>query len=152
MSWFSAIHTSTLRSAEQTRIGIVWSYDGTARIGTPPRLYGQIALQPVLRRTSDPLEMARTLALAHVAFADATTAAWNTKYVDDFWRPVTAVREAAPAAAPPARATATGPRRRLELDPARFTRQQSDRPELHAAVPRLPLGPCGARWRHVAYS
>ena len=94
------IHTPTTRSAEQTRIGIFWSYDGTAWIGTPPRLYGQIALQLALRRTGDPLELARTLALVHVAIADATIAVWDTKYVYDFWRPVTAVREASPGSGP----------------------------------------------------
>ncbi|WP_426191692.1 vanadium-dependent haloperoxidase [Massilia sp. DWR3-1-1] len=94
------IHTPTVRTAEQTRIGIYWAYDGTAWIGTPPRLYSQIALQLALRRTGDPLELARALALVNVAIADATIAVWDTKYAADFWRPVTAVREAGPGSGP----------------------------------------------------
>ncbi|MES3020170.1 MAG: vanadium-dependent haloperoxidase [Pseudomonadota bacterium] len=88
--------TPTRRSAAQTAIGIYWAYDGAAWIGTPPRLYNQIALQLALQRqrTRDPLELARVLALVNVAIADATIAVWEAKYHYDFWRPVTGVREA----------------------------------------------------------
>jgi membrane-associated phospholipid phosphatase len=92
--------TPTRRTAEQTMIGIYWGYDGTAWIGTPPRLYNQIAVQLALRRTSDPLELARTLALVNAAIADTTMATWATKYEYDFWRPVTAIREASPGTGP----------------------------------------------------
>lgn len=94
------VHTPTARTLDQTRIGIYWSYDGTAWIGTPPRLYSQIALQLALKRGSDPLELARALALVNVAIADAAIAVWDTKYAYDFWRPVTAVREASPGSGP----------------------------------------------------
>ncbi|HEX9172309.1 MAG TPA: hypothetical protein VF861_06580 [Telluria sp.] len=94
------IHTPTRRTADQTVIGIYWAYDGTAWIGTPPRLYNQIAVQLALRRTSDPLELARVLALVNVAIADSTMAVWDTKYHYDFWRPVTGIREASPGTSP----------------------------------------------------
>jgi len=94
------IRTPTRRTPEQTAIGIYWSYDGTAWIGTPPRLYNQIAMQLALKRTTDPLELARVLALVNVAIADATIAVWETKYFYDFWRPVTAIREASPGSSP----------------------------------------------------
>ena len=94
------IHTPTRRSAEQTAIGLYWAYDGTAWIGTPVRLYNQIAVQLALARTADPLELARALALVNVAIADATIVVWNTKYRYDFWRPVTAIREADPGTGP----------------------------------------------------
>ncbi len=94
------VHTPTIRTADQTQIGIYWSYDGCAWVGTPPRLYSQIALQLALKRTGDPLELARTLALVNVAIADVTMTVWDTKYVYDFWRPVTAVREASPGSGP----------------------------------------------------
>ena len=88
------ITTPTRRTAEQTAIGIYWAYDGVAWIGTPPRLYNQIAVQLALQRTTDPLALARVLALVNVSIADATIAVWDTKYFYDFWRPVTALREA----------------------------------------------------------
>lgn len=94
------IHTPTRRTADQTVIGIYWAYDGTAWIGTPPRMYNQIAVQLALRRTRDPLELARVLALVNVAIADATMAVWDTKYYYDFWRPVTGIREASPGTSP----------------------------------------------------
>jgi hypothetical protein len=92
--------TPTSRSPDQTVAGIYWGYDGTAWIGTPPRLYNQIAVQLALGRSPDALELARTLALVNVAIADATMATWAPKYEYDFWRPVTAIREASPGTGP----------------------------------------------------
>lgn len=88
------IKTPTSRTPDQTVAGIYWAYDGTAWIGTPPRLYNQIAVQLALSRSRDALELARTLALVNVAIADTTISVWDTKYYYDFWRPVTAIREA----------------------------------------------------------
>jgi hypothetical protein len=88
------IKTPTGRTADQTVAGIYWAYDGTPWIGTPPRLYNQIAVQLALGRSRDVLELARTLALVNVAIADTTMSVWDTKYYYDFWRPVTAIRQA----------------------------------------------------------
>jgi membrane-associated phospholipid phosphatase len=85
--------TPTRRTADQTAMAIYWSYDGTAWLGTPPRLCNQIAVQLALARTANAFELARVLALVNVALADATLAVWETKYHYDFWRPVTAVRD-----------------------------------------------------------
>jgi hypothetical protein len=90
------VRTPTARSPEQTSIGIYWSYDGSAWIGTPPRMYNQIAVQLARPRAADALELARVLALVNVAIADATIAVWDTKYAYDFWRPVSAMRDASP--------------------------------------------------------
>lgn len=94
------VHTPTMRTPEQTVIGYYWSYDGTAWVGTPPRLYSQIALQLALRKTADPLELARVLALVNVAVADAAIAVWDSKYVYKVWRPVHGIREASPGTSP----------------------------------------------------
>jgi membrane-associated phospholipid phosphatase len=94
------ITTPTRRTPEQTAIGIFWSYDGGAWIGTRPRMFNQIAVQLALQRTSDPLELARLLALVNAAIADATIAAWEDKYRFNLWRPVTAIREASPGTGP----------------------------------------------------
>jgi hypothetical protein len=44
--------------------------------------------------------MASLLALVNVAIADATIACWHVKYLYQFWRPVTAIREADPGTGP----------------------------------------------------
>jgi len=86
--------TPTTRTSEQTQIGIYWGYDGAPGLGTPPRLYNQIAMKIAAQMRSDPVELARLLALINVAMADAGLAAWATKYDDEFARPITAIREA----------------------------------------------------------
>jgi hypothetical protein len=88
------ITTPTIRTPGQTVAGIYWAYDGTPRLGTPPRLYNQVALQIAAARTTDALELARLLALVNVALVDTCAALWDTKYHFQFWRPVTAIREA----------------------------------------------------------
>jgi len=76
--------TPTRRTLEQTRIGIYWGYDDAPWLDSPIRMYNQIGLQIALTRINDPLELARALAL----------------YYYRFWRPVHAVREAAPGTGP----------------------------------------------------
>ena len=90
--------TGTMRTAEQAQIGIFWGYDGTPGLGTPPRLYNQIALQIAQQRGSSGLELVRLLALINVAMADAGLAAWKAKYDYEFCRPITAIRGASGAA------------------------------------------------------
>jgi hypothetical protein len=97
------ITTPTRRTAAQTIAGIYWAYDGTPRLGTPPRLYNQITLTIAVARTSDAMELARLLALVNVAMSDTCLAVWDTKYHFQFWRPVTGVREASPGTGPTGR-------------------------------------------------
>src|SRR5215510_4948333 len=92
---FDSFVTPTMRTAEQTQIGIYWGYDGTPGLGTPPRLYNQIALRIAEQKGSNTIELARLLALINVAMADAGLVCWKTKYRAEFWRPITAMREAA---------------------------------------------------------
>lgn len=99
----NGITTPTIRSAEQTLIGIFWGYDGGAWIGPRPRQYDQIAVQLALAATPDPLELARVLALVNVAMADAAIAAWESKYYYRLWRPITGIREASPGSGPTGR-------------------------------------------------
>jgi hypothetical protein len=86
--------TPTERTPEQSQIGIYWGYDGTPGLGTPPRLYNQIAVQIADQMGSNVIETARLLAVANTAMADAGIAVWESKYVYDFWRPITGIREA----------------------------------------------------------
>lgn len=94
------ITTPTERTEEQTIAGIFWSYDGTPGLGTPPRLYNQIAVQIAEQQGSDVVETARLLALLNVGMADTAISCWNTKYSYQFWRPVTGIREADPGTGP----------------------------------------------------
>src|SRR5213595_1741189 len=90
------IVTPTTRTAEQTQIGIFWAYDGTPSLCAPPRLYNQIIMHIAdqMGTSSNPAELARLLALTNVAMADAAIAIWESKYYYQYWRPVTAIREA----------------------------------------------------------
>src|SRR6267143_1817467 len=85
--------TPTVRTPEQTFIGTFWAYDGTPSLCAPPRLYNQIIVHIADQTKLTPLELARLLALANTAMADAGMTIWESKYTYDFWRPVTAIRE-----------------------------------------------------------
>lgn len=79
--------------AREQFIGNFWGYDGAALLGTPPRLYNQIAVTVANRkglRLVD--EYARLLALVNTTMADSGIAAWDSKYFYNYWRPVTGVR------------------------------------------------------------
>jgi hypothetical protein len=87
------ITTPTERAADQTIAGIFWAYDGTPFLGTANRLYNQIAVQISQQMRTRGIELARLLALVNVAMADAGLACWDTKYREEFWRPITAIRQ-----------------------------------------------------------
>ena len=87
-------NTPTLRTPEQTEIGLFWAYDGTKGLGTPPRLYNQIATVIAKQQHNSEYQNARMFALINVAMADAGIACWNEKYTYDFWRPIIGIRNA----------------------------------------------------------
>lgn len=80
--------TSTARSAEQTDLAYFYGCD---ILGQWNRALRGIA-QRYLRRTGD---QARLLALGNLATADALISSWDSKRHYVFWRPVTAIVEAA---------------------------------------------------------
>jgi hypothetical protein len=86
--------TPTDRDEEQTEIGIFWAYDGTKKLGTPPRLYNQIARVVCKQEEGTLLENARLFALINMAMSDAGVACWDSKYFYNFWRPIVAIRNA----------------------------------------------------------
>ena len=94
------VNTLTLRTPDQTEIGIYWAYDGTPSLCAPPRLYNQIAVQIATKKHTSLVGLARLLALVNVAMADAGVVAWESKYFYDYWRPVTGIREADPDTGP----------------------------------------------------
>ena len=86
--------TPTERTEDETMTGIYWAYDGTPSLCAPTRLYNEIIMDIAEQRGTKPVDLARLLALANVAMADAGIASWESKFHYQFWRPVTAIREA----------------------------------------------------------
>ena len=80
------------RSADQTAYAKFWYED--CDIG-----WNRITHDVALRRKLPLHDTARLFALVNVALADAYIAGWDSKFHHDFWRPVTAIRAAAAAAA-----------------------------------------------------
>jgi hypothetical protein len=84
--------TPTVRTPEQTEIGIFWGYDGRPGLGTPPRLYNQIVRTIAEQENNTVKENARLFALVNLAMADGGLTCWSRKYVDNFWRPILGIR------------------------------------------------------------
>lgn len=82
------ISAPSARSAEQTQIALFW-------LESSPSAWNRIARSVATARRLGSWESARLLALLNVAQADGYVASWSTKYAYRFWRPVTAIREAA---------------------------------------------------------
>ena len=83
---------SVIRTPDQTNIARFWA-DG-AGTATPPGHWNRIA-QDVAEQLGNSLsENARMFALLNIALADAAIVSWDNKYAYDFWRPVTAIRNA----------------------------------------------------------
>jgi hypothetical protein len=83
---------SVIRTDEQTEIAHFWA-DGPGT-ATPPGHWNRIAQNVAQSRGMSLQENARLFALLNVAMADAAIVCWDTKYACNFWRPVTAIREA----------------------------------------------------------
>jgi vanadium-dependent haloperoxidase-like protein len=75
------------RSAEQTDIARFWEFVG-------PGTYFPMVRQVARAKGLDALARARLFALASMAGADAMIAVLDAKYTYNFWRPVTAIRNA----------------------------------------------------------
>jgi hypothetical protein len=78
---------STRRTPEQTAIAQFWE-------ATAPAVYWPVARSVATAPGRDVSENARLLALAAMAMDDALIAVFDAKYTYNFWRPVTAIRNA----------------------------------------------------------
>jgi hypothetical protein len=76
---------SARRSARQTEDARFWLAPG-------PAIYYPLVRQLAGARNLDLLDSARFMALIAVAKSDAFVAVFDAKYHDDFWRPITAIR------------------------------------------------------------
>jgi len=91
-------YSSTARTADQTIYSLFWVVSSTyAFNGAAVSLIEDRDREEVAGRDRDDtlLENARLLASLDVAMADAAIGCWDAKYYYHFWRPITAIREAA---------------------------------------------------------
>jgi PAP2 superfamily len=79
--------TSTARNADETDAAIFWQDHAHALFN---RLFRALATSQNLNI----VESARLFAMENLAAADASIGCWNDKYYWQFWRPITAIREA----------------------------------------------------------
>jgi len=78
---------STTRTADETDAAIFWQDHA-------PALYNRIFRTLAASQNLDIVENARLFAMENLAGADALIGCWNDKYYWQFWRPITAIREA----------------------------------------------------------
>jgi hypothetical protein len=79
--------TSTTRTADQTDAAIFWQDQAIA-------LWNRIFRTLAVSQNLEIVENARLFAMENLAAADALIGCWNDKYYWQFWRPITAIREA----------------------------------------------------------
>jgi hypothetical protein len=94
------VHTPTIRTADQTEIGLFWGYDVSPGLCAPVRFYNQIAVVIANQQHNTVVQNARFFALINIAMADAAITCWDTKYDYNYWRPVTGIRENDPGTGP----------------------------------------------------
>jgi PAP2 superfamily len=80
--------TSSKRTADQTAAAIFWQDSG-------PAIWNRVFRALAASRGLDIVESARLYAATNLAAADGSIGCWNDKYYWNFWRPITAIREAA---------------------------------------------------------
>ncbi|WP_245327033.1 vanadium-dependent haloperoxidase [Bradyrhizobium sacchari] len=78
---------SPTRTPEQTTIGRFWFFVGA-------RTYNPIVRQAALAKGMDLVDCARLFALTSITGNDAIVAVFDAKYHYNFWRPITAIRNA----------------------------------------------------------
>jgi hypothetical protein len=76
---------STTRTTEQTEIARFW-------LASPTAIWNGVARQIVQAQDLDLSSAARAFGLLYLAGADASIACWDAKYIFNFWRPITAIR------------------------------------------------------------
>jgi len=89
---FGPAHTPTSRTADQTEIGLFWAYDRRS-MGPPPVLFNRNLAEIAEAIGNSTEDNARLFAMASVAQADASVAAWDAKFKYNFWRPVAGIQE-----------------------------------------------------------
>ena len=83
-----AVTTPSDRTAEQTEIARFW-------VESSPLQWNRIARNVSASSRLDPWAQARLFGLLNMALADGYVGSFETKYLYNYWRPVTAIRQAA---------------------------------------------------------
>jgi len=83
---------STTRTEEQTEIAFYWR--DLTNTYTPVGRWSQIAGEVLEAQGHSVASAARVLGALNIVQADGAISAWDAKFVYDFWRPITAIREA----------------------------------------------------------
>ena len=86
---------STSRTADQTLVAQLFAPVATVTTTSIPAVWNNLTRDLVLSHSLDDVEAARLYALVNTAFHDALFASFSGKFLYGFWRPVTAIREAA---------------------------------------------------------
>jgi hypothetical protein len=81
---------NSFRTPEQDLMALFWA-DG-AGTETPAGHWNHIAQDVAAVMGNTVEENARLFALLNIAMADAAICAWDAKYLFDYWRPITAIR------------------------------------------------------------
>jgi len=79
------ITTPSMRTADQTEIGLFW-------LESSPLAWNRLARSVSADRGLDVWENARLFGLLNLALADGYIGSWESKYVFNFWRPVSAIQ------------------------------------------------------------
>jgi hypothetical protein len=80
--------TSTTRTADETTAAIFWQDSG-------PVIWNRVYRALATSEELDIVDSARLFAMTNMAAADGSIGCWNDKWYWSFWRPITAIREAA---------------------------------------------------------
>jgi hypothetical protein len=80
--------SSKRRTADQTAAVIFWQDSG-------PAIWNRVFRALAVSRELDVVDSARLYAMTNLAAADSVIGCWNDKWYWSFWRPITAIREAA---------------------------------------------------------
>jgi hypothetical protein len=124
--------TSITRTPDETDAAIFWQDQAMA-------LWNRIFRTLAASRGLDIVENARLFAMENLAAADAAIGCWNDKYYWQFWRPITAIREADTDGNPATEADPTwlplfDPATPVCHPPALFTPPFPDHPSGHACA------------------
>jgi hypothetical protein len=83
---------STTRTPDETLYADFWA-DVPGHSVTPPGHWDEIAEHVALQRHFNLVQNAHLFALLNMGLADAAIVCWDAKYVYNYWRPVTAIRD-----------------------------------------------------------
>jgi hypothetical protein len=124
--------TSITRTPDETDAAIFWQDQAMA-------LWNRIFRTLAASQGLDIVENARLFAMENLAAADAAIGCWNDKYYWQFWRPITAIREADTDGNPATEADPTwlplfDPATPVCHPPALFTPPFPDHPSGHACA------------------